>query len=104
MKAYIWGIAIAVILCGGCGSSKDNPSATANQSNNAVSSSDLAAPSEVPKDLQGLRLTKSQAEKVNRWLQQHGPTPNPAEYARFVQSILRPDQQAEFQKLTQGSR
>lgn len=63
------------------------------------SSSDLALPSEAPKGLEGLRLTKSQAEKINQWLTQHGQSPNPAKYAKFMESILRDDQKPAFKKI-----
>jgi len=97
MKTWIFGMAVMVMLCGGC--------ARVDSGSKVTSSNERAAPAEVPKGFEALRLTKAQTEKINHWLSQHGATPNPAEYARFVQSVLRADQQAEFQKmLTAGSR
>lgn len=97
MKTWIFVMAVVVVLCGGC--------ARVDSGGKVISSNELAAPAEVPKGFEALRLTKTQAGQINHWLSQHGATPNPAEYARFVQSVLRADQQAEFQKmLTAGSR
>jgi len=68
----------------------------------AASSEDLASPGEVPQGLGGLRLTKSQSDKVKIWLSQHGPNPEPAKYAYFIRSILRDDQKPEFNKIMEA--
>ena len=85
---------------------KDNeiviPEATgqrAPQSDPASPGSNNNTAAEIPGELKELNLTKEQAGQVMRWLQQHPQRPNPAAYARFVESILHDDQKATFRKM-----
>ncbi len=60
----------------------------------------LAEPQETPKGLESLRLTKSQANKINQWLNVQGQSvPLPNEYADFVRSVLHNDQLEEFRRI-----
>jgi predicted Ser/Thr protein kinase len=52
--------------------------------------------------LQPLGLTDEQAGKIDQWFGQRGAAVNPAEFAEFVKSILRDDQQAAFEKIIES--
>jgi hypothetical protein len=56
-------------------------------------------PEIVPKGLEGLGLSQTQAEEFNQWLIEAGPRADPADRAKKLRSILREDQLPAFQKL-----
>jgi hypothetical protein len=58
-----------------------------------------ADPEIVPKGLEGLSLSQTQAEEFNKWLIETGPRADPADRAKKLRSILREDQLPAFQKL-----
>jgi len=60
---------------------------------------DPADPAEVPKGLESLNLSKTQAGKITAWLKKQSGTPNPSDLATFVQAQLRKDQREAFRKL-----
>jgi len=105
MKTPTLGMAAVLLLFAGCEKAPPAkaPETTETSENNksAITPSEvLAEPSEVPQGLAGLRLTKSQADLIKDWMEQHGEAVNPAEFANYVKSILRDDQQAEFEKIS----
>ncbi len=58
----------------------------------------LAAPKDVPAGLETLKLTEEQANEINAWLASN-PSPDPSEFAEYVESVLWKDQKEPFNKL-----
>ncbi len=69
--------------------------------NNPPGENDLAAPETLPPELRTLRLTKTQAEKINAWRKSQTTPPNPTKYAQFIESILTAEQREAFHKILQ---
>lgn len=65
-------------------------------------SRELAALGNVPAGFEALNLSVSQAEDLNAWLEANQPTPDPADLAQYLESILRRDQRAAFDQLIQS--
>ncbi len=61
----------------------------------------LAAPGNVPAGLETLKLTEGQAKDINEWIFRN-PSPDPAEYAQYIESELRHDQMEAFNEMISG--
>lgn len=98
-----------LLLCSGCDRNPAPDSRTEAPDTGSEEDQDDRAmipadPDIVPAGFESLNLSQEQAEQLNHWLQQQQPSAaDPADLARKVRSILRPEQLPAFRKLIEQS-
>lgn len=78
---------VGIFLLAGCGGSHREP----------------AAAKDVPAGFETLQLTVEQAKSLNEWLAARKPSPDPAELAQYLDSLLRGDQKEALEKLLESA-